>query len=314
MIEQTIKSLHNDFSIENQLSITEGVEGDDSFPFISIKNEHASAIISIYGAHILSYNPLQKSDEDLLFVSPKAIFKHGKAIRGGIPLCWPWFGKYPESSDTNSGRGMHGFARNQMWLLKETGTNRENETLITLALSDNEASRKIWPHTFELELKVTVGKTLKLELTTLNTSKESFVMTQALHTYFSVGDISHVSVNGLDSTDYLDTTKDSWPTVKQQGDILFDQRTDRIYTQAPPQVTLVDKMLKRQTLISSTNSNSTVVWNPWVDISKEMVDLEDDSYKNFVCVETTNAASDSIEVKPNESFCLSTEYTMSEAK
>lgn len=295
--------LSTEFSIPDQLSF---FEGNGGFPFIMIDSEYASAVISIYGGQVLSFkvHSIDQKDNDLLFVSDKAYYQHGKAIKGGIPVCWPWFGKDPEGL----GRPSHGFARNLMWSVKETSTTSDGETLVSLGLIDTEDTREVWPHAFNLTLTVTVGKTLKLELLTRNTGNEDFTITQALHTYFNVGDINQASITGLDGIDYIDTTITDWPIVKQKGDITFEQEVDRIYTNVPIEVSLIDNQLKHQTLISSIGSNSTVIWNPWAKIATEMADLQNDDYRNFLCIETTNAASDTIEIKPNKSFCLTAKY------
>lgn len=297
-----INSLSRQYAIHNQLSFVENKKGKEDFTFIEINNQHANALISIYGGQVLSFQP--NSENNLLFVSDKAYYQTGKAIKGGIPVCWPWFGADPEGL----GRSAHGFARNSMWSVRETSTTKNGETVVILGLVDSEYSRAIWPHAFDLTLIITVGKTLGLELKTHNTGKEPFSITQALHTYFAVGDINHTRVAGLDGVEYIDTTTSEMEIIKQQGDIIIDKEVDRIYTNTSSDITIVDDALKRQIQIASSGSNSTVVWNPWAKISAEMADLNDTDYQRFVCVETTNAASDSIEIQPGEAFSLSAEY------
>lgn len=307
-------SLNNNYAIPNQLSFFEGNEKKGKFPFIKINNQYASALISIYGGQVLSFQPhAQAKDEtskgnDLLFLSDKAYYQSGKAIKGGIPICWPWFGADPEGL----GRSAHGFARNSLWAVQETATTKKEETQVILSLVDTEETRSIWPYTFNLTLNITVGKTLQLELTSHNTGNKPFTITQALHTYFSVGDISQTRVSGLDGIEYIDTTTREMEIIKQQGDIIIDKEVDRIYTNTSADITLVDESLKRQTHITSSGSNSSVIWNPWKKIAEKMADLNDNDYLHFLCVETTNAASDVIEVQPGEAFCLSVEYEISQ--
>lgn len=313
----TIDSLNKEYAIQDQLVFYNELEnkienktenktsGKDDFPFIKIDNKHASAVISVYGGQVLSFHPhALKQETDLLFVSDKAFYQHGKAIKGGIPICWPWFGKDPE----DLGRASHGFARNLMWSVKETTTTSNGDTRVSLRLSDTAGTRSIWPHSFNLTLNITVGQTLKLELLTQNTGNEKFTITQALHTYFSIGDIHQTQVDGLDGIEYIDTTLSEWPTIKQKDSVTFSEEVDRIYMNVPPELTLLDNELKRQTHITSSGSNSSVIWNPWAKKATEMADLDDNNYLKFVCIETTNAASDTVDIRPNETFCLTAEY------
>jgi len=165
MSTMTIDLLNKEYAIHNQLSFLEGVntgaKGEDKhgFPFIKIDNNYASAVISIYGGQVLSFLP-KTEKKDLLFVSDSAFYKTGKAIKGGIPICWPWFGNDPE----NQGRAAHGFVRNRMWSVQETATTDNGETQVSLCLVDTSETRLIWPYAFNLTLKITVGKELKIEL------------------------------------------------------------------------------------------------------------------------------------------------------
>jgi len=313
----TLSTEYDGFRLQNELTI---VEGEGGLPFIKVANEYAEALISIYGAQVLSFKQkTEKSIEsnELLFLSEKAFFEKGKAIKGGIPICWPWFGQAPDTSpDKNleeKSRPAHGFARNVLWKLLETSSSKVDGTKIVLALQDSESSRKLWPHAFNLSLTINIGKTLKLSLETINTGTQTFSITQALHSYFSVSDISKVSIAGLDQAQYLDATfdgsKQDWPIVVQNGDVTFDKEVDRIYTQAPA-LTLIDEGRTQQLNIRSSNSNTTVIWNPWVDISANSADLSDDAYRQFVCIETANAAEDVIEILPGERFSLDAEYSL----
>lgn len=305
------------FNLESELQISEGKGG---LPVIKVDNKYATAVISIYGAQVLSFKKKSSDSEEgeLLFLSDKAFYEAGKAIKGGIPICWPWFGQDPEKR----GRQAHGFARNVMWKLVSTSSNKDSGTQVVLSLNETEASKKLWPHSFDLRLTIDIGETLKLSLKTSNTGTQAFTITQALHTYFAVADITKVRIAGLDKTNYIDavvdkkdkndTTKtatalEDMPVLEQAGDVEFNQEVDRVYTlscsKQCPALTLFDGE-DRQVKIESKNSKTTVVWNPWVEISANSADLSNDACKHFVCIETANAADDVIEVLPNESFTL----------
>ena len=300
--------------IKNKLNI---IDGKGGIPFIEINNQYASALISIYGAQLLSYKPKLKKadnnrtpDRDLLFVSETANFEHGKAIKGGIPICWPWFGKDPGYAD----RQMHGFARNMLWQLEETSQLNEDETQVILSLSDSEETHKLWPYTFKLTLCIIIGSSLKLSLKTVNTGKKTFTITQALHTYFSITDIKQAQLEGLDEAFYLDkvtgTGQPEGQLKIQQGPVVVNEEMDRIYVNSPSQLTLLDTKSEDKVVIQSNGRKTTVVWNPWIDISKNSNDLTDNAYLRFICVETANAAKDVIAVEPKESFTIDAKYTV----
>ncbi len=299
---------YESFELDNELTI---IEGEGGLPFINVENDFASGLISIYGAQLLSYKlktTTASEESDLLFLSGKAYYEEGKSIKGGIPICWPWFGQDPEKR----GRPAHGFARNMIWSLLETSSNKGAGTQIVLALSDSEATKKLWPHAFKLILTIDIGKTLKLSLTTGNTGEQAFSITQALHTYFAVSDINKTRIAGLEQAQYIDTIQAGWPLLIQQGEIIFQQEVDRIYTQSSA-LTLFDdgnnNSKNRQVNIQSKGSKTTVVWNPWAEISANSADLSDEAYQQFVCIETANAAEDVIEIVPNESFTIEVEYS-----
>ena len=294
-----IKQLNSHHAIAEQLSI---ISGNGGLPCIEINNEKARALISIYAGQVLEYQPVGDNN-NLLFLSNKAHYQSGKAIKGGIPICWPWFGPDPDGL----GRSAHGFARNVTWQVHATKAVSENETVISLSLCDDEQSRLIWDHAFELILEISIGASLGLTLTTRNKGDKTFTISQALHTYFNVGDISKVSVEGLDNHDYLDKAA-SGEQKQQQGAIEVNAEVDRIYLDAPSELIINDVALERRIHINTSGNKTAVVWNPWSDICAQMADLEDNAYQQFICVETTNAADDTVDIEPGGEYVLSAEY------
>jgi len=281
------EELNNEFGIDNQLCF-EQVEG--GLIMIDISNQYAKARISTSGGQILSYQP-HSENNDMVFLSEKANYLPGKMIRGGVPVCWPWFG-----DDTSGyGRPSHGFARNQQWDVLGTRSNTDGSTTVTLCIKDTDGSQTIWPYKFKLLIEITVGKCLEVQLTTKNTGKKTFTISQALHTYFNVSDISKVVVNGLDGCEYLDKL-DDFSSSTQAGDVVISQEIDRIYQNSPAQVTLKDSGFDRIISISAINSRTTVIWNPWTAAISKIDDLDDSSYPQFLCVETANAADDCITI------------------
>jgi len=294
-----ITQLNNTHAIPGQL---EFIKGKGDFPLARIDNGKARALISMYAGQVLSFQPADQV-HDLLFVSDAAYYQQGKAIKGGIPVCWPWFGPDPEDRD----RPAHGFVRNRPWTVRATETLADGDTRISLGLVDSTETRSIWPGKFDLSLQVTIGNRLRVELLTRNTGDQAFTITQALHSYFNVGAIGQVQILGLEETDYLDKAGDGSCNT-QAGAVRFDKEVDRIYLDAQPGLIIDDGALGRRISITSTGSHTAVVWNPWAELSANMRDLRDDDYQRFVCVETANAATDCIEVRPGGEYCLGADY------
>jgi len=297
----TIDALNDRHALAGGLTFREGLDG---VPIVAISNGSATAEVSLYGGHVLSYRP-RGAAADSIFVSDRATCKDGKAIRGGVPICWPWFGPDPDGL----GRPNHGFVRNRLWNAIATEAIDADTTKLTLGLTDTEETRSLWPHSFELTLTVVVGKSIGIELATCNTGDTEFVITQALHTYFTVGDIDRVRVRGLEGKYYLDKV-DGGARKFQSDAIAIDREVDRIYLDVPPVLTIDDVALDRRIRITSTGSATAVVWNPWIEKAASMGDLPDAAYKQMLCVETTNAAEDTIAIAPGASFCLSADYCL----
>lgn len=274
--------------------------GPGGLPFIHIHNAHAQARISLYGGQVLSFQP--HAHTDLLFLSEQALYQNGKAIRGGVPVCWPWFGPDPQAL----GRPNHGFARTRLWSLLATGHTPTGAARITLGLTDAPDTRALWPHAFELTLDITVGTTLELGLTTRNTGTAPFDITQALHTYLAVSDSAQATVHGLDGCSYIDNATGAHGALRQQaGSVRFEAEVDRIYTGAPAELALVDSAGARTLHLSSAGSQTAVVWNPGATVAARLADLPSGGERHFVCVETANAANDVITVPPGGEHRLS---------
>jgi glucose-6-phosphate 1-epimerase len=282
----------------------EFIEIEHGFIYAEINNPMAHATVSTYSGQVLSYRPKDRQD-DLLFVSDKAYYEDGKAIKGGIPICWPWFGADPE----NQGRPAHGFVRNRQWQVTGSESLEDGSTKIVMSMTDNDATRALWPHSFRLDIEITVGNSLKVELVTHNTGNDSITISQALHTYFRVGNIGKVSVLGLDGIQYLDKTNDS-ARVTQSGPVTISGEVDRIYTDVTGDLTIDDSSLGRKIVIASSGCSTAVVWNPWVEIAASMADLDDDDYQRMLCVETANAGPETVEIAAGKAYRLTAEYTI----
>lgn len=293
----TLEDLNATHALPHHLSFFSG-PGD--LPFLQVRNAHAEAVVSLYGAQVLSYRPVG-AEADVLFLSERASYEAGKAIRGGVPVCWPWFGPDPQGL----GRPNHGFARTRLWSVLNTDATPAGETRVALGLRDTPHTRALWLHAFELTLQITVGTTLRLALTTRNTGDAPFQITQALHSYLAVADIAQATVTGLGGCGYIDNATGAHGAVRRQvGGVRFEVEVDRIYTGAPAQLALVDGAGQRQLHISSAGSRTAVVWNPGAALAARMADLSDGDHRRFLCVETANAADDVVTVPPGEEHRL----------
>jgi D-hexose-6-phosphate mutarotase len=283
-----IQMLNAQFGLANQLSFK---TGPGNLPVAEINNGHATATISLYGGHVIAFRPHEH--EPVIWASKHSFYEEGKAIRGGIPVCWPWFAGHP----TDAGKPAHGFVRTMMWAVRGTGLMDNGATQIQLGLSDSKTSRALWPHAFQLQLTITVGAELQVELLARNSGDEPFVYSGALHSYFGVSDISQVVIHGLDGCDYLDKV-DAFRRKTQQGPVTITAETDRIYLETTAECVIEDEGWQRRLHIAKTGSRTTVVWNPWAGRARQLPDMGDKEYTRLVCVETANAAEDVITIAP----------------
>ncbi len=293
--------LNNEFSLavaNNNLHIKSG-KGD--IPIIEVENIHASAMISLQGAHILSWIP--KNEEEVIWLSDDASFAPGQSVRGGIPICWPWFGAH----ETNDSFPAHGFARTTDWQIISTEALADGTTRISFTTQATVKTQSMWPADTTVQYQLTIGKKLELELITHNNSQQPITISQALHTYFKVGDISKVYLHGLNDTDYLDKP-DNFKRKHQQGPITISEEVDRIYLDTASDCVIEDKALNRNIIIIKCGSHSTVVWNPGKEVADKMGDLGAEGYKNMLCVESSNAADDVVTIEPGKAHQLWVQY------
>jgi len=296
---QSEYELNKKFSINDQLHF---VQKSSGIIVAEITSQFSRVTISTYGAQVLSYLP-EGEVEDVLFLSEKAIYGQGKAIRGGIPVCWPCF------SDDDSGFDLpaHGFARNQVWQVIATKLSEDGSVTISLALGHTDATMAIWPYEFSLVLEVVINDSLEIVLTTKNLSQESFTITQALHTYFNIRDIDDIEIVGLGKLQYLDKLTD-FSEKPQQGHVQVAGEIDRVYLTPPPTVNLTKTGFARDIVITSAGTETLVVWNPGKEITSLLSDVDATAYKNFICIETANAVVDKVLIDAGGHYSISAKY------
>ena len=231
----------------------------------------------LYGGHVTRFE--KRGEPPLLFLSEKSLFTRGKAIRGGIPLIFPWFGAHA----TDSKKPQHGFARTSEWTVVASTADR-----IVLRLE---------VESIVSTLTVAIGDRLALTFEVENKSAEDFRFEAALHTYLTVGDVRQVQVTGLEGTTYIDKT-DGFKRKQQDGPVKIEKETDSVYINTPATCVLEDPVLKRRITVEKTGSLSTVIWNPHVEKAKAFADFGDDEWQRMICIETCNAADNAVTLAP----------------
>lgn len=263
-------------------------EGPDGLVRVVIPAASAAAEMYLQGAHLTQWTPSGR--RPVLFISPNSLFTRGKAIRGGVPIIFPWFGT---RSDGRPGPA-HGFARTSEWDVV-AARRLGNQIEVTLALTTNELS---------LRFRVTVGKELEMELEVQNNGPEIFTYEEALHTYFSVADVRQVSVSGLEGTEYLDKTDGFQRKRLEDGRIHFTKETDQVHVNTTATCVIDDPVWDRRIVIAKSGSNSTVVWNPWSEKAGAMSDLGGEAWTGMVCVESGNIGENAVTLAPGESHTM----------
>ena len=284
----TPDALNERFAVADHLAFCAGPGG---LTVAEIANARAAARVALHGAHVLSYQP--RGRRPVLWMSARSRFEAGAPIRGGIPICWPWFGPHPTDED----KPAHGFARTAEWAVLGAEGLGDGSSRIRLELSDSETTRELWPHAFALELAVTVGAELTVDLNVTNPGPGPMVSGGALHSYFHVARVAEVAIGGLDGCGYIDKL-DPGDRKVQRGPITIAAETDRVYLDTVGECTIDDSRLNRRITVAKSGSRSTVVWNPWIAKSARMTDFGDDESPGMVCVETANAADDVVTVPP----------------
>ncbi|KAK9757863.1 hypothetical protein RND81_01G191300 [Saponaria officinalis] len=267
---------------------------------VLLRNPHgASARVSLHGGQVMSWK--NEHGEELLFTSSKAIFKPPKAMRGGIPICFPQFG--------NSGYlEQHGFARNKVWSIEENPpplprNDSHAKSFIDLILKPSTDDLKFWPHSFEYRLRVGLSNDGCLSLISRirNVNGKAFTFSFAYHTYLSVSDISEVRVEGLETLDFLDNLFQRERCTEQGDALTFESEVDRVYLSCPNAIAVIDHGKKRTIVVRKKGLPDVVVWNPWDKKSKAMLDFGDEEYKQMLCVDGA-AVENPITLKPGEEW------------
>ncbi len=292
---QTLTELNSQFAIAGVLAFHE----KDGLLFADVSSPSAKAAVCLQGAHLLGWQP--SGQQPVLFLSQRSEMAPGKAIRGGVPLLFPWFGPRHDGKEGPA----HGFARTQPWQLDFAAMTGEDLHL-TFTQGPTELSRSLGFDHFRLAFQLTLGRSLTMQLTVANDGQAPLLYEEGMHTYFSVQDVHEVTVSGLDGTHYIDKKDDFKVKPQVAGPMHITAPTDRVYLATAATCTVRDPGEGRQITIEKTNSNSTVVWNPW----GEMPDIHPDGWHEFVCVETVNVGEQSVSLAPGATHTMKSHITV----
>jgi glucose-6-phosphate 1-epimerase len=265
-------------------------------PVVRLSGAGSTATVALQGAQVLGWAP--EGAAPVLWLSPVERLGTEKPVRGGIPVCWPWFATHP----SDPGRPNHGFVRTRPWSIVSTA-GEPAASKVVLATATTEADRALWPHAAEVTLEAVAGAALSLSLTTRNIGADAFPLAQALHSYLAVQDIAHVRVEGLDGLTYVDKVAAN-ARKRWSGPVRFAGEVDRIYLGHEGPATIVDEGAGRRIVIEKSGSRSTVVWNPWAERCRQLGDMGADGYRGMLCVETANACDDVVTLAPGAEHTL----------
>jgi glucose-6-phosphate 1-epimerase len=258
---------------------------------LDIATPLVTAEVYLHGAHITMFQPA--GTPPVLFLSDKSHFNPSKAIRGGVPIIFPWFG--PKSGQPEL--PAHGFVRTMEWDIESLSLALGGEVHLILRVASNDATRALWPHDFVIRYRIVFGTSLEMTLETENTSAEPFIYEDALHTYLTVADVLEVTVCGLSGAEYLDKVDGGKRKVQDQSPIRIEEETDRLYLNTTTTCTVDDPSLSRRIIVEKSGSDSTVVWNPWQGKGMSLADLGAE-WPRMICIETVNAAENAITLAP----------------
>ncbi len=273
-------------------------EGRSALPRIDVSSAAARAEIYFQGAHVAAWQPAAIR-EPVLWMSERSHFEAGKPIRGGVPICFPWFGAHP----ANPAAPAHGFARVRDWRLIDVREDRDGVVALDLELAGEGLSPE-WPHRFTAIHRIEVGPTLRMTLEVRNDGDGAFTFEEALHTYFDIADVRGVSVSGLEGCAYLDTMAGGQRVGPSGAPVRFTGETDRVYLETRDACVIDDPGKQRVITVGKRGSDATVVWNPWVAKALAMPDFGDHEWTGMLCVETGNVNVHTRTLQPGKSHAM----------
>lgn len=281
-------------------------QDEGGLQYLEIDNPLASGRISLQGGQVIAWQPKFLA-QPVLWLSSNARFVKGRSIRGGVPICWPWFGAHP----TDSTFCPHGFARVIPWRVMDIDATPTGATRIILEMQDTPEAQRQLSYPYNLTLTITIGRRLRVEMATVNKADHPFVIGEAFHTYLNISDIANVSIVGMQDCVYADKILKYERNV-EHNDLTFDGgEFDRVYIHHSSDCSVHDVGYNRIIHVSKSGSDTTVVWNPGADKAGQMADMGvTDEWRKTICVETTNALDNMVVINPGRTHVISAEYSI----
>jgi glucose-6-phosphate 1-epimerase len=283
-----IDDLTRDFSAEGAT----WERGPGDLPFLTIETARGGARVTPYGAHVCEWAPAGQT-APVLFLGPRAVFAPGTAIRGGVPVCFPWFAAHP----TDPSKPAHGFARTRMWQMVDVITDETGQVHVGMRLAADDATRALWDAEFEASLTVSFGATLTVTLAVENAGSREIAYEAALHTYLEVGDVARLRILGLEDTVFLDKVDGGRQKRSGAAPLTLAGDTDRVFLATTAACEVDDPVLRRRIRVEKRGSETTVVWNPGREKGEAVRDIGD-AWRRFVCVETANCGPHAVRLTP----------------
>ncbi len=291
-----IEELNRQFGIPG---VAEFEEGNGGLTKLLIAAEGSVAEVYLLGGHVTRWLP--SDGQDVLWLSRASRYEIGKPIRGGIPVCHPWFG--PLEGDSSA--PLHGYVRQTLLDVESVTLNEDSSVSAVLWRKFSKPASDNWPGYFELRVRITVGRSLSVAAETLNLGPKDLVLSEALHTYFRVSDVRKVRVTGLAGQACWSKVTGA-RAVQGPEPLTFTAETDRVYGGSTGEVVLHDPQMGRSIRIAKRGSKSTVVWNPWIAKAAAMPDFGDDEWPEMLCIETANALDDAVPIPPGKMHTMET--------
>jgi D-hexose-6-phosphate mutarotase len=294
------EDLARDFSAEGA---TWG-RGPGDLPFLTIETRQCAARVTPYGAHVCAWTPAGQTTS-ALFLSPRAVFAPGRAIRGGVPICFPWFANHP----TDPAKPAHGFARTQRWRVTDLIADETGQVHLALRLAADDVTRTLWDAEFVATFTVSLGTALRMTLEVANEGARDIVYESALHTYLAVGDVEQVRITGLEDTRFIDKVDGGRERRAGRAPLTLTGDTDRVYLDTTATCVVDDPVLHRRIHVEKRNSSTTVVWNPGAAKAQSIPDIGE-SWRHFICVETANTSPHAVRLPPNARHTTTAHLTL----
>ena len=304
---QSLESLANEFGMSGVLEFARRGE----LVCLEVTTPAMRAAVALQGAHLLEWTPA--GEDAVLFLSGRTEFAEGKAIRGGVPVIWPWFGArsgwvLPEP-DGAPKSASHGFARTAVWRLQFAAV-MGGEVHLTWTLAPGAESRALGFDGFRLVYGMVLGRELTLRLTVANDGPGELRFEEALHSYFAVGEIERVGLVGTEGTEYLDKPDGMKRKRQPEAPLTFSGVTDRVYLATEAVCRVEDAAGGRVLEIAKKGSRNSVVWNPWAELTAGLADMEPEGWQRMLCVETANVGEAAIALAAGATHTMEARVTV----